>query len=283
MTDVPNSPADDTALNEQLERVNRQLLQSEKMAAIGQLAAGVAHEINNPIGYVYSNLQSLDRYLVDMFRLTDAIGSASTQEELEELKQSIDYEFLRGDLEDLVAESREGIERVKTIITTLMDFTHADEEEFKLADIHWGINTTLSVINNEIKYKAEVVKDFGDLPLVSCIISQINQVILNLLANAAHSIEGFGKIIVRTRHESNYVVIDVEDTGKGISQEHINKVFDPFFTTKPIGEGTGLGLSLSFSIVEKHNGRIDVTSTPGKGTCFRIILPIGTSDTGRCS
>ncbi len=271
-TAAPQSEQD--ALNARLEQANRQLLQSEKLAAIGQLAAGVAHEINNPVGYVYSNLQSLDAYLTDLFRLTDAVDSAESLEDLSLIKKNIDYDYLRNDLKDLVAESREGIERVKTIVSAMKDFSHIEEEEYKQADLHRGIETTLNVINNELKYKAEVIRDFGELPEVECIISQINQVVMNLLMNAAHAIEGMGKIIVRTRNSVDSVVIEVEDTGKGIAQEHFNRIFEPFFTTKPIGEGTGLGLSLSFNIIEKHNGQIEALSTLGQGTCFRITLPV---------
>lgn len=274
MTQAAPTQSEQDALNARLEQANRQLLQSEKLAAIGQLAAGVAHEINNPVGYVYSNLQSLEGYLNDLFRLTDAVDSANSLEDLRLIKQNIDYDYLRDDLKDLLAESREGIERVKTIISAMKDFSHIEEEEFKLADLHRGIETTLNVVNNELKYKAEVVQDFGDLPEVECIISQINQVVMNLLVNAAHAIEEFGKITVRTRHSDDNVIIEVEDTGKGISQEHLNRIFEPFFTTKPVGKGTGLGLSLSFNIIEKHSGNITAASTPGQGTCFRITLPV---------
>ncbi len=274
MTHTAASPSEQEALNAKLEQANRHLLQSEKLAAIGQLAAGVAHEINNPVGYVYSNLQSLDSYLTDLFRLTDAVDSAESLEDLRLIKKNIDYDYLRNDLKDLVAESREGIERVKTIVSAMKDFSHIEEEECKQADLHRGIETTLNMVNNELKYKAEVIRDFGELPEVECIISQINQVMMNLLMNAVHAIEEQGKITVRTRHSGDRVVIEVEDNGKGIAQEHLNRIFEPFFTTKPIGEGTGLGLSLSFNIIEKHSGRIDALSTPGQGTCFRVTLPV---------
>ena len=274
MTQPDASQSEQERLNAKLEQANRQLLQSEKMAAIGQLAAGVAHEINNPVGYVYSNLQSLETYLTDLFRLTDAVDSATSVADLKTIKKSIDYDFMREDLLDLLGESREGIERVKTIISAMKDFSHIEEEEFKPADLHRGIETTLNVVNNELKYKAEVIREFGELPEVVCIISQINQVIMNLLVNAAHAIDQFGRITVRTSVQNDHVVIEIEDTGKGISEQDRHRIFDPFFTTKPVGKGTGLGLSLSFNIIEKHNGKITVDSAPGQGTCFHIRLPI---------
>lgn len=256
------------------EQTNRQLMHSEKMAAIGQLAAGVAHEINNPVGYVYSNLQSLGEYLSDLFRLTDAVGSATSIEDLHQIRKSIDYDFLRGDLEDLLAESKEGIERVKTIIAAMKDFSHTDEEEFRYADLHAGIETTLNLVNNEVKYKATVVKAFGELPEIQCIISQLNQVTMNLLVNAAQAIEDFGTITISTWRDGDHVILEVEDTGPGIDDTTLNRIFEPFFTTKPVGKGTGLGLSLSFNIIEKHRGEISATSTPGQGTIFRIRLPV---------
>ena len=277
MADTPPDMPEDLPpqeLSARLQQANRQLHQSEKMAAIGQLAAGVAHEINNPVGYVYSNLQTLEHYLSDLFRLTDAVESAASLENLHQIRKSIDYDFLRGDLEDLLAESREGIERVKTIIAAMKDFSHTEEEEFRYADLHRGIETTLNVVNNELKYKAEVVRDFGELPKINCIISQLNQVIMNLLVNAAHAIENTGTITIRTRCDGDHVILELEDTGKGIEPADLNRIFDPFFTTKPVGKGTGLGLSLSFNIIEKHHGQITAASTPGQGSVFSIRLPV---------
>lgn len=270
---VPQTP-ESQALHDRLEQANRQLLQSEKLAAIGQLAAGVAHEINNPVGYVYSNLQSLEGYLSDLFRLTDVVDEAKSLDDLRAVKQAIDYDFLRDDLTALLEESREGIERVKTIIAAMRDFSHIEEEEFKPADIHRAIETTLNLVNNELKYKAEVIREFSDLPEIDCIVSQINQVIMNLLVNAAHAIDEFGRITIRTRHDDTFAYIEIEDTGKGISPDHLNRIFEPFFTTKPIGKGTGLGLSLSFNIIEKHQGQLLARSEQGQGTCFIIKLPI---------
>ncbi|MFI8743820.1 ATP-binding protein [Pseudomonas sp. NPDC077186] len=257
-----------------LETANSQLLQSEKLAAIGQLAAGVAHEINNPIGYVFSNLKTLDGYVRDLLKIADAVDSAADLDELRQLKRNLEYDYIRGDVEALVNESEDGIDRVKRIISALKDFSHIEEEEFRPADLHRGLDTTLNVVNNELKYKAEVVKEYGVLAEVECIPSQINQVVMNLLVNAAHAIEQFGRITLRTGGADDWAWIEVEDTGKGIDAKTLNRIFEPFFTTKPVGKGTGLGLALSYSIVQKHNGRIEVDSTPGLGTRFRVWLPV---------
>ena len=256
-----------------LEAANSQLLQSEKMAAIGQLAAGVAHEINNPIGYVFSNLKTLDGYVHDLLKIIDAVDGATSLDDVRQLKRSLEYDYIRGDVEALISESEDGLGRVKQIISALKDFSHIEEEEFRLADLHRGLDSTLNVVSNELKYKAEVIKEYGELPEVECITSQINQVVMNLLVNAAHAIEQFGRITLRTAYEGDWAWIEVEDTGKGIEPALLNRIYEPFFTTKPVGKGTGLGLALSYSIVQKHHGRIEVHSEVGKGTRFRVWLP----------
>jgi signal transduction histidine kinase len=200
----------------------------------------IVTEINNPVGYVYSNLQSLEGYLFDLFRLTDAVNCSTSLKELRLIKKNINYDYLRNDLKDILAESREGIERVKTIIFAMKDFCHIEEEEFKLADLHRGLEATLNVVNNELKYKAVVIRDFGVLPEIECNVSQINQVIMNLLVNAAQAIEELGVITVRTRHNDDEVVIEVEDTGKGILPEHFNQIFELFYNqTYRYGNWTG--------------------------------------------
>lgn len=266
--------AEQDQLIKKLEKANARLLQSEKLAAIGQLAAGVAHEINNPIGYVFSNLKTLAGYVHDLLRISDAVDNAADLEELRQLKRSLDYDYIRTDIEALISESEEGIERVKEIIIALKDFSHVGEDAFCFADLHRGLESTLNMVNNELKYKAEISKEYGHLPEVECIPSQINQVLMNLLINAAHSIENFGRITLRSGHEDDWVWLEVEDSGGGIPAHLLNRIYEPFFTTKPIGKGTGLGLSLSYNIVQKHHGRIEVSSEPGKGTRFRIWLPI---------
>ncbi|MCO6057984.1 ATP-binding protein [Pseudomonas sp. MOB-449] len=257
-----------------LETANSQLLQSEKLAAIGQLAAGVAHEINNPIGFVFSNLKTLSGYVRDLLKIIDSVETTSDVEELRRIKRDLEYGYIRGDIEALIHESEDGIDRVKRIISALKDFSHIEEEEFRITDLHRGLDTTLNVVNNEIKYKAELIKEYSDLPEVECIPSQINQVVMNLLVNAAHAIDNFGRIVLRTGYERDEVWIEVEDTGEGIEPKLLNRIFEPFFTTKPVGKGTGLGLALSYNIVQKHGGRIDVHSELGIGTRFRVYLPI---------
>jgi two-component system NtrC family sensor kinase len=270
------------ALIRKLEDVHSQLLQSEKMASIGQLAAGVAHEINNPIGFVYSNLGTLEKYVQDAFGMLElyehAEGSITDSEVLNRLqtaKKKLDLAYLKTDLRALMDESRDGITRVKVIVQNLKDFSHADvSDEWRFADLHKGLDSTLSIVNNEIKYKADVVKKYGDIPSVECLPSQLNQVFMNLLVNAAHAIEAHGTITIRTGMEKDEVWVDIADTGQGIPPENLQKIFDPFFTTKPIGKGTGLGLSLAYGIVQKHHGRMEVQSEMGKGATFRVWLPV---------
>lgn len=269
-------------MNRRLEEAQSQLLQSEKMASIGQLAAGVAHEINNPIGYVYSNLGSLEKYLKDIFDIVSAYEDAESAMEgqpvlasIQALKEQLDLAFLKEDAFSLMAESKEGITRVKKIVQDLKDFSHVDaSEEWVWADLHKGIDSTLNIVWNELKYKAEVVKEYGPLPEIHCLPSQLNQVFMNMLVNAGHAIEERGTITIRSGVEDNMVWVEIADSGKGIPAEHLKRIFDPFFTTKPVGKGTGLGLSLSYSIIQKHHGRIEVHSTVGEGTRFRVWLPI---------
>jgi signal transduction histidine kinase len=273
--------------NEKLEDAQNHLLQADKMASIGQLAAGVAHEINNPIGYVYSNLGTLEKYIQDTFAMLDLYEQAEAaipdQEVLATLdlaRKKLDIAFLKEDLKALMSESKDGITRVKKIVQNLKDFSHVDiADEWHLTDLHKGLDSTLNIVNNEIKYKAEVIKEYGELPEVECLSSQINQVFMNLLVNAAHAIEERGTITIRTGRQKDEVWVEIADTGKGIEVENLKKIFDPFFTTKPIGKGTGLGLSLSYGILQKHHGRIEVQSEVGRGTTFRLWLPVRQSIT----
>ncbi len=267
-------------LNEKLESAHTQLLQSEKMASIGQLAAGVAHEINNPVGFVNSNLGTLGKYIASMFKVLAAYESeeantdAKVFPKVELTKKNVDFPYLVEDIPSLLKESQDGLARVTRIVQDLKDFSHVDEANWQHANLEQGMDSTLNVVSNEIKYKAEIVKKYSGLPEVECMPSQINQVFMNLLVNAAQAIEKKGTITVRTGTSGDEVWLEVEDTGKGIDPEHINRIFDPFFTTKPVGKGTGLGLSLSYGIIQKHNGRIEVNSEVGKGSTFRVWLPV---------
>ncbi|MBL8428865.1 MAG: hemerythrin domain-containing protein [Dechloromonas sp.] len=263
-----------TQLLSKIEEAQQQLLQSEKMAAIGQLAAGVAHEINNPVGFVNSNLGTLKTYVGQLLNVISAYETG-VPEDIAAARKKADIEFLRDDLPSLVAESQEGLSRVTKIVQDLKDFSHVDQAEHQRADLNAAIESTLNVVWNELKYKAEIVRELGDIPAVACVPAQINQVFMNLLVNAAQAIEHQGKIFVRSGAENNQAWFEIEDTGQGMSEEVRNRIFEPFFTTKPVGKGTGLGLSISYDIiVKKHGGSLDVRSTPGKGTCFRIWLPV---------
>lgn len=273
-----------TDLNARLSMAQAQLMQSEKLASIGQLAAGVAHEINNPIGYVFSNFETLGTYIARMLEMFKAYQEAEASiavpevlERLRALRAGVDLDYLIEDLPVLMSESREGITRVRKIVQDLKDFSRVDaDQEWAWADLHAGIDSTLNIVGNEVKYKAEVVREYGQIPLVECLPSQLNQVFMNIIVNAAHAIPAAarGRIAIRSSVAGPAVRIEIADNGSGISPENLARIFDPFFTTKPVGTGTGLGLSLSYGIIQKHNGRIEVESELGKGTCFRITVPI---------
>ena len=270
-------------LNTKLSDTRTKLIQSEKLASIGQLAAGVAHEINNPIGFIFSNFSTLEQYLLDLFQMLDAyerteasVGDTAALAQIRTLKAELDIDYLKEDIPNLMRESRDGIQRVRKIVQDLKDFSRVDaRQEWESVDLHKGIDSTLNIVNNEIKYKADVVKQYGALPEVQCLPSEINQVVMNLLVNAAQAITAErGTITIRTGVEGPNVWLEVADTGCGIGAENLKRIFDPFFTTKPVGHGTGLGLSLSYGIVQKHSGRMEVSSEQGVGTSFRITLPI---------
>jgi two-component system NtrC family sensor kinase len=266
----------------QLEEMHQQLLQAEKMASIGQLAAGVAHEINNPIAFVYSNLGTLKTYIAALLKLmTVAERSESlltdhpeVQNEIAVLRKQLDIDYVRSDVMSLMDESIDGVQRVRRIVQDLKDFSRVGEIERQIVDVHAGLNSTLNIVISELRQKAEIRKEYGDLPAIEGVAAQLNQVFLNLLVNAGQSIESGGIITIRTGHDEKWAWIDIADNGCGIPADNMSRIFEPFFTTKPVGMGTGLGLSLSYGIIAQHGGKIEVTSKVGEGSTFRIWLPL---------
>ena len=268
---------------QRLAGTQEQLLQSEKMASIGQLAAGVAHEINNPIGYVHSNLGTLQEYLTALMALLECHETALHADdpklwrsEVQGKRERLDIDFIIGDLPKLLEESREGIERVTKIVQDLKDFSRSSGsgEPMRPADLHKGLESTINIVWNELKYKVQLERHYGNLPPVECHASEINQVLMTLLINAGQAIDNRGTITITTGCEGDEAWISVSDTGCGIAPEAIGRIFEPFYTTKPIGRGTGLGLAVAYNIMAKHHGRIEVTSTLGVGSTFRVVLPV---------
>jgi signal transduction histidine kinase len=257
------------------------LIQSEKLASVGQLAAGMAHEINNPLAFLASNASMLERYVEQLFELLAAHQRAAAdpaaQPALLAAQARIDLAYLRDDIPVLLAESRGGMDRVARIVADLKEFAQADrEQQWEWADIRGGIDATLSLAAAELQPVADVVCEHGDLPLVECLPRQLNQVLMSLLLNAGQAMAGRarGRITVRTGRAAEQVWLEVQDDGCGIAAEILPRIYDPFFTTRAIGKGAGLGLSLAYGIVRAHQGRIEVESTPGAGTRFRVVLPL---------
>ncbi|MFC3701803.1 ATP-binding protein [Reinekea marina] len=270
-------------LREQTEQINAtqdQLIQSEKLAALGQLAAGVAHEINNPIGFVSSNMNLIGRYV------------GKINEELEALKEHCEQDptgagtllyatwsaktkipMYMESLEEITGESKDGLVRVRDIVKDLKEYSHIGEVKFEHSDINHLLESSVNLLRNEIKYKAEVEFDLANDATVECIASQLGQVFVNIIVNACHAIEEFGRIGVKTTADADNIVVSISDNGKGMSEEVKRKIFDPFFTTKGIGKGTGIGLAITQSIIERHNGNVEVDSVEGEGTTFIISLP----------
>jgi len=271
-------------INEQTTELNHRLLQSEKLAALGQLSAGVAHEINNPIGYVSSNITSLNKYflkledLIDLYE--DQYKKYATQEQVSivnNFKKLINYDFIKEDTKFLLNETIEGISKVKDIITDLKNFARSDSsEKWQKVDLLKNLKSTLNIVNNEIRYNADVEIDIDDLPEIECMPTQLNQVFLNLIVNASQAVKPNerGLIKIKARKVNDSVVMSFSDNGQGIDKKNILKIFNPFYTTKEVGKGTGLGLSVSHGIIQKHNGSIEVTSIVGVGTEFTLTLPI---------
>ncbi len=278
-------------LIKRLKETQAQLIQTEKMASIGQLAAGVAHEINNPVGFVNSNVQTLRDYvedILDLLVLFDEFKNAVLSGEkvkineladaIEAKKDEIDLEFLLNDIYELLEQSEDGLDRVKKIVQDLKDFSHVDQAELKEIDINSAILSTLNVVWNELKYKANVKKELSeDIPLILGFPQKLNQVFMNILVNAAQAIDERGEIKIATRkveHPRLGVEVEISDTGCGMTEEVKQRIFDAFFTTKPVGKGTGLGLNIAYKIVKAHKGEIRVSSQPGKGTTMTVFLPV---------
>ncbi len=268
-----------------LQRVQDQLIHSEKMASLGQLTAGIAHEINNPLAFVSSNINRFNEYFNDVNSVLDKwrlLGKSFPDNseiknminEFSEMEKQIDLKFIRKDFNDLMKYNVNGIERIKNIVRQLQGFSYSMIDDLSEEDVNNIIEETLTLVWNEIKYKAEIIKNYGKLPLVECKVGELKQVFVNLLLNAVHAINDNGQIIIDTFSLKDYVFIRIADNGCGIPPENINKIYDPFFTTKSLGKGTGLGLWICMSIIKKHEGLLNVTSEIGKGTMFEIKLPI---------
>ncbi|MDA8084589.1 MAG: PhnD/SsuA/transferrin family substrate-binding protein [Nitrospiraceae bacterium] len=267
------------AYNE-LKLAQSQILQQEKMASIGQLAAGVAHEINNPTGYIMSNLGSLKRYMErigEFLKVQDDAMKGLPAEEQARVcarRKELKVDMIMEDMGNLAKESLDGAERIKKIVQDLKGFSRVDEAEQKMADINAGLESTLNIVWNELKYKAVLKKEFGDIPDTKCNLGQLNQVFMNILVNAAHAIEKQGEIGIRTWFEEGQIHVRISDTGSGIPADSIGRIFEPFYTTKEVGKGTGLGLSIAYDIVKKHRGEILVESEVGRGTAFTVKIPV---------
>lgn len=274
----------------ELKSAQAQIIQQEKMASIGQLAAGVAHEINNPMGFIISNLSSLKVYTgkmavfmreqgETMIQLAQACGDKNEQirdlfQKMKEVKRSQKIDYILEDTKDLIKETQEGADRVKNIVQDLKVFARTTIDASQDEDINAGLESTINIIWNELKYKTTLEKDFGHIPLVKCNMGQLNQVFMNLLLNAAQAIDTCGAIRIKTGVEDDNVFVTITDTGAGMPAEVVNRIFEPFFTTKEVGKGTGLGLSISYEIIKKHGGEIQVQSKVGVGTTFTVKIPV---------
>lgn len=264
----------------ELVRLQAQMVQSEKMASLGLLAAGVAHELNNPAGFIYSNVDVLRGYLERLkeclFAYEQLTLPVDAAEQIAALKRQIDYEHLIGDLDSILSDCSVGAERIRDVVQNLRLFSRLDEAEIKRVDVHDGLEATVRLLSKYFKSgNVTLRRAFGELPLINCYAAQLNQVWMNLLVNAAQAIgDESGEVSIATTCDEASVTIQISDTGKGIPAENLKTIFDPFFTTKPIGEGTGLGLSISHGIIEQHGGTITAASTLNRGTTFTVVLPI---------
>jgi two-component system NtrC family sensor kinase len=263
------------AANFEIRETQSKLVHSAKMVSLGQLVAGVAHELNNPIGYISSNMDHLKEYCEKLLKIIDTIGDSSAK--TKKIKKDYEYDYIVKDLPKLIKSCQDGAQRTKEIVVGLRNFSRLEESKLKKVDIHEGLETTLNLLSGELKGRIEVHREFNKIPKLKCYASELNQVFMNLLANAAHAIEGEGDIWITTRlteyNGEKAVEVAIRDNGVGMDDSTVDKIFDPFFTTKAVGQGTGLGLSISYGVIKKHGGEILVTSQLGKGTSFHLILP----------
>ena len=269
---------------DELKLAQQQLIQTEKMASMGQLAAGLAHEINNPVAFVKSNISSLSRYtqsFIDLHQLVNKViasGNAKERDKLinnlREVVEQEDFDFICEDAKDLLSDIKEGLARVIDIVQNMSVFSRIDSDAKQLFNLNRCIETTVKMAKKQIESQGSVKVILGKLPDTLVNVGKINQVLTNLIVNASQAIGDDGQVIVKSTHEADKIKITVVDTGSGIAQEHLSRIFDPFFTTKPEGQGTGLGLSISFDIIKEHGGELKVSSKLGKGTIFTISLPV---------
>jgi signal transduction histidine kinase len=265
---------------ENLQRTQNQLIQSEKMASIGQLVAGIAHEINNPVNFISAGVDSLStnleeiRQVLDIYHKITATNVAEKLKEIEKLKVKLEYKEAIREINKLIESIKNGTNRTIEIVRGLRTFSRLDEDVLKMADIHEGLNSTLILLHNKYKNRIRIVKNYSDIPLIECYAGQLNQVFMNILSNAVDAIDDKGTITISTSISNSFIQVGIKDTGQGIPEKIREKIFDPFFTTKEVGQGTGLGLSISHGIIEKHQGGIKVKSEVGQGSEFIISLPV---------
>ncbi|MEA5569293.1 ATP-binding protein [Anabaena sp. UHCC 0399] len=268
----------------ELQETQGQLIQTEKMSSLGQMVAGIAHEINNPVNFIYGNIECADGYINDLLHLVNLYQQQYPDPDfiIADTIEEIDLNFISKDLVNLLASMKMGSQRIREIVLSLRNFSRLDEADMKDVDIHEGIDNTLLILNYRLKFGVQVIKEYGKLPLIECYPAQLNQVFMNIISNAIDALLGYSNqinkqiTILTTKLDNNHIKVQIHDNGPGIPPEIIKRLFDPFFTTKPVGKGTGLGLSICYKIIEKHQGKIEVLSEPSQGTDFIIILPIKT-------
>ncbi len=276
--ELQESHAEAEKAYQELKETQVQLVQSEKMASLGQLVAGIAHEIKNPLNFIYGNTDFLKQYVAQLRELIEILSGGeldeATRGKAEQFRERVNFDFVQEDLDTLVQNFEDGAQRIHAIIGDLRAFSRMDTDTLRPVDIHEPIELALNLIRHEYRDRITIHKEYGEVPKVECHSGKLSQVFMNLLANACQAIRQQGDIWIRSRSHDGVVEVEIQDSGEGIAREHLNKVFEPFFTTKPVGQGTGLGLSISYGIIQQHRGEIRVASEAGRGTTFHITLPI---------